>query len=354
MRVVLVSAYFRPHVGGVERSVETLADGLAARGHSVTVLCTRTERGSPLLERGAYEVVRVPATNVVERRLGVPYPLPAPLALVPALRCELRGADVVHVHDVLYPTSIAALAVAPSLAPRVVLTLHVGFVPQRAPWLERAERAAIALAGPLARRAHAAASMNDAVARWASATWGLDVAFAPAGLPAISATADRDAFGLPADAPVALFVGRDVPKKGLDHFAAARPEGWERVAVTDRVRPGLRTFRFMPPERLATLLASVDALVLPSVAEGLPMIVQEAMTLGLPVVTTLQPGYERYLDSGDVVEIEPDAHSIEAALDRLRAPEERRRLADRGRAVAAARFSLDAMLDAYEELYRPW
>jgi D-inositol-3-phosphate glycosyltransferase len=67
VRIALVTAYFRPHVGGVETFVETLAGGLAARGHDVTVVCCRTDARSPLREDG---VVRIPATNVVERRLG--------------------------------------------------------------------------------------------------------------------------------------------------------------------------------------------------------------------------------------------------------------------------------------------
>lgn len=338
MRIALVTAYFRPHVGGVERFVETLAGGLSARGHDVTVVCCRTDRRSPPREPG---VVRIPATNVVERRVAVPYPLPDPVAAVRVLRREIARADVTHVHDVLYPTSLLALSLT-----RPVLTLHVGFVPQRSGLLDVVERAAIRAVAPFARRAAAAVSMNPAVAAWASETWGLEVGIAPVGVPPATAVADRAAFGF-GDRPVALFVGRDVAKKGLDAFAAARPDGWDLVAVTDGTRPGLRTLPFMPTDRLAVLLASVDALVLPSVAEGLPMILQEAMAAGVPVVTTMQDGYERYFGADEVAVIDGSARSIEQALAALPPG-----LGERGRAVAARHFSVDAMVDAYEALYR--
>lgn len=338
MRIALVTAYFRPHVGGVETFVRTLAAGLSARGHDVTVVCCRTDRRSPVREPG---VVRVPATNVIERRLGVPYPLPSPVAALRVLRRETARADVTHVHDVLYPTSLLALALT-----RPVLTLHVGFVPQRSRALDAAEHAAIRAVGPFARRAAAAVSMNPAVAEWARATWGIDVDVAPVGVPPANATPDRAAFGF-GERPVALFVGRDVAKKGLDAFAAARPEGWDRVAVTDGTRPGLRTLPFMEPDRLSVLLASVDALVLPSVAEGLPLILQEAMAAGVPVVTTMQDGYERYFGPDDVAAVDGSAESIELALASLPSG-----LGERGRAVATRSFSVDAMVDAYEALYR--
>ena len=85
-RLLLATAYFRPHVGGIERFVEILAGGLADRGHDVTVLCCRTERESPLYEElDGYVVERVPASNRLECHLGVPYPVPEPLQLWRAL-----------------------------------------------------------------------------------------------------------------------------------------------------------------------------------------------------------------------------------------------------------------------------
>ena len=73
----------------------------------------------------------------------------------------------------------------------------------------------------------------------------------------------------------------------------------------------------MPQEQLRELLGAVDAFVLPSVGEGFPLVVQEALGAGLPVVTTEGDGYDRYVTPEDVVFVEPSGDAIRAALHRL-------------------------------------
>lgn len=356
MRVLFVTAHFRPHVGGVERFAETLAAGLAERGHAVRVLCCRTDPASPVLEDGGYGVVRVPASTWPERRLGVPYPLPAPPALVDALRRELRAADVVHVQDALYATSVAALALARRHRIPSLLTQHVAFVPQGRRTLDIAQHAALATLGRAARLATDAVALNAEVARWAERTLGLRrVQVERTGIaapPPTSREEARRALGLDPNRFLALFVGRDVPKKGLDHLLAAASPSYEIVALTDRRGPGppgTQLRPFVPPRELALHYAAADAFVLPSEAEGVPVALQEAMAAGLPVVTTYGPAYAHAFQRDDVVPVERSADSVRAGLERLVADAaERARLAARSRAVAASAFSLHAFVSAYE------
>jgi glycosyltransferase involved in cell wall biosynthesis len=354
-----VTAYFRPHVGGIERFVEILAGGLADRGHDVTVLCCRTERESPLREEvDGYLIERVPATNRAERHLGVPYPVPEPLKLRRALGRLLSRADVLHVQDALYASSITALILSRRRVPSV-LTQHVAFVPQRTRWLDALEKAAIATLGRSARRATLVATLNPAVASWVEERWGIrDVRVLPVGIPSrMEPGRDPDAvrrsFGLSPDRFLALFVGRDVPKKGLDVFLAAADDAYELVAVTDRAREGRATFLpFMSPGRLQELLGCVDAFVLPSEGEGFPISLQEALATGLPVVTTRQPGYDHYLSTDDVLYVERDPEAVRGGLRRLvEGAELRLRLSERSRAAAQRHFGLDRFIDAYEEVY---
>jgi D-inositol-3-phosphate glycosyltransferase len=356
VRVLLVSAYYLPHLGGIERFTQNLARGLVSRGHDVHVLCCRTARDSPLeQDDDGVRVHRVPAGNPFEQRLGVPWPVPAPFAVVRAVRRLSRGVDVVLVNDILYATSIAALLFSP--AP-VVLTQHVGVVPQRNRALELLERLAYRATRRTARRAAAHIAYNPQVAAWASRLWGADVRVLPVGSGFGNVDGSRAEFGLPEDRFVALFVGRDTPKKRLDVVLDAADERYELAVVTGREQPpgprrGVRFFPPLAPDRLGALMRCVDAFVLPSHGEGIPLSLQEAMAAGLPVVTTLNPGYEAYFSAQDVLAVEPDASSLRNALGTLAGDEAlRRRLAARSAEVARRHFDPDRFVDAYEEQLR--
>lgn len=354
-----MSANFLPHVGGIERFTQVLAGGLARRGHQVTVLCCRVA-GAPLREVGEYSVRRVASSFALERRIGVPYPLPAPLALRRALREELGRADVVHVQDALYATSVAALLLARRRRVPSVLTQHVAFVPQSNYMLNAVERTAIVSLGRSARLAGVVATLTPAVADWVVEHWRpRDVRVLPVGVAAHEApTAGRAelrrSFGLPEDRFLALFVGRDVPKKGLDVFLRSDGPEYELVAVTDRTpTEGAIGLPLMEHHRLQELLACVDAFVLPSEGEGFPVVMQEAFAAGLPVITAPHPGYDHYVQGNDVLFVERKPESVRAALLRLAGdPGLREELGERARAVAERHFGEAGFVTAYEELYR--
>lgn len=360
-RVLLVSANFRPSLGGIERFVETLGEGLAARGWEVTVLCCR-HGDAPLAEEAAgVRIVRIPSSDLLRRRWNVPYPLPAPRRLIRELRRLLAWADVVHAQDALYATSVAALMAARKRGVPSVLTQHVGFVPQGSAALDAGQRVAIATLGRTARLASRVVAYNADVASWARRTWGLpEVEVVPIGVPGAESSPARELvrreLDLPEDRFLALFVGRDVPKKRLDLALAAADPAYELVAVTDRpptaAPDGTRILPFLPVDRFRALLLSVDAFVLPSEAEGIPLALQEALVSGLPCVVTRVPGYERHLRDGEVLWVQPEPESIRAALRRLASDDAlRARLAERARAAGAREFGLERVLDAYEALY---
>lgn len=302
-----------------------------------------------------YRIVRIPAANPLERRLGVPWPLPGGRALVRVLRRELAAADVVHVQDVLYATSLAALLLARRTRTSAVLTQHVALVPQRGRVLDAVQRLAYRATVPAARLASARAAYNARVARWAQELWRAPVELLPAGVELPPGTATRRELGLPEHRLVALAVGRDAPKKRLDVLRAATDEAYELVLVTDasvEPRPGLHPRPFMPPSQLARLMRAADAFVLPSTGEGVPLSLQEAMHAGLPCVLAYDDGYEWAFSRDDVICVEAEAASIRSALLRLASDEELRlALAARSRAAAERSFGVEAFVTAYERLY---
>lgn len=360
MRVLLVSANYRPSVGGIERYVEILAHALAEHGHRVTVAACRTDGGPREEQDGGVRIVRIPATDVLDSVLNVPYPLPEPLSASRTLRRLIGEVDVVNVQDAIYATSALALSLARRRGVPSVLTQHVAFVPQRRRALDALQRAAIASVGRSARLATRIVSYNPAVAEWACRTWGLpEVRVLPPGVPAapeVNRDEVRHEFGLPADAFVALFTGRDVAKKGLDLFLAARDPAFELVAVTDRLASsaphGSRILPFVEPELFGRLLGSVDAFVLPSEGEGFPLALQEALVAGVPCVVAPTPGYDRYLRTGEVILVDREPESIRQAISRLAADEQfRRGQAARAREAGLREFGVNGFCAAYEQIY---
>ena len=370
MRILYLSHYALPHLGGIEVAVDALSREMLARGHEVTHVAS--DAGGPGERRPGPEViVRVPAANTLEDRLGVPLPLFAPHRLRSVLRREVERADVVHAHGFLYASSSLGLRLASRTGRAGVLTEHVGHVPYDSSLLDGAERAAIATLGRrTARAARAIIVLNDKVrAEMARLAPGAELLTIPNGV-------DLDAYRPPAEGerealreelgwderPRILFVGRLVAKKGADLAveAAGKSPGLELLLVGRGKPPAglphnVRVMGELPPDEVARLYRAADALLLPSRGEGFPLTVQEAMASGLPVVLLDEPVYAPYLEgSGEAARLTaPEPEAIAAALAELTGDADARLRAGRdARAHAERRFSWVRSADEHERLYR--
>jgi D-inositol-3-phosphate glycosyltransferase len=357
-RVLLVSHYFPPHLGGIEYVVHHEATNLARAGAKVTVLTTG--RRSTVEETpDGVRVVRVAAWNASEDRIGVPFPITAPRLFSAAVRLA-RWADIMHVHDCLYMTSWAAGAAAALTSTPYVMTQHVALVEHPLGLVRGVQRSVYAVAGRrLLRRASRVFVVNASVADFV-ATQG-----APSGTvqhlangvdtdmfrPASSRDeqlAARRRFGLPFDRILVLFAGRLVPKKGYDLLLSAADPAYDLVFAGETYgserhpdRPGVHHLGRLAPDVLAEAYRACDVFALPSTAEGFPLTVQEAMASGMPVVTTDDPGYAPYeLDREHVILLPRDAQSYRETLTALAVAADRRlRMGLWSRRYAAAGFA---------------
>jgi colanic acid/amylovoran biosynthesis glycosyltransferase len=146
----------------------------------------------------------------------------------------------------------------------------------------------------------------------------------------------------PAGPPSHLFVGRFVPKKGIDvladairHLRAsgdATPvvcvgDGPERPALESLARAvgGVTLTGWLPPEAVATLMAQAWSLLVPSViapngdAEGLPSVIPEAMAQACPIIGSAQGGIAEAVGHGQTGLLVPpgDAIALAEAMRRL-------------------------------------
>lgn len=108
-------------------------------------------------------------------------------------------------------------------------------------------------------------------------------------------------------------------------------------------------------ERKRTALASATVFALPSYAEGMPMALLEAMSWGLPVITTPVGGIPQVIadEANGLLVPSGDIDALAAAIIRLMAtPQLRARLGAAARATIEQRFSLDASVERLLEIYR--
>jgi glycosyltransferase involved in cell wall biosynthesis len=376
MRVLSVTPYAPPHVGGLEAVVDSLAVQLSRRGNEVTVVTSpagwRDGFGTPDDPPTGYRLVYVPAAyKFAQTRLGVPYPIFSPI-LTRVLRREMGSADVIHVQGFLFHSSLVALGIArgPGKRPPTVLTEHVGHVPYANPLLDRAQAAAIATLGRWSLRAADAVvvynrKVESEVRRLAPSArveWidnGVDSElFRPAG--ADERMRLRAELGWD-ERPRVVFGGRAVAKKGLDIAlgAAAAGGGSFTLSVVGAIEPpadaaNVERLGILPRERMAAVLRCADALLMPSRGEGLPVTIQEALASGLPVVATDDPGYrDKIVDFGAAVRLHAaDPAVMGEALVEMTSSSDARDAAVAAVPQARDRFSIDAFGERHERLYR--
>ena len=135
----------------------------------------------------------------------------------------------------------------------------------------------------------------------------------------------------------AVLVGRDLERDGA-YEASLRREA-ERLGVADRVV--LAGYRPDVPQ----LLAGCDVFCLPSTAEGLPIVILEAMAQGKPVVASAVGGVPELVVDGETGLLVPpdDPQRLAEALRKLLAdPALAKAMGEAGRTRVRERFSASA------------
>jgi glycosyltransferase involved in cell wall biosynthesis len=194
------------------------------------------------------------------------------------------------------------------------------------------------------------------------------VAPRPAG---IGGTSFRHSVGVPADARLAVFVGRlDVRHKGLDRLAAAATAAptWRFLLVGPDHRGGQRRLQRMAadlgpsarmylvgqlePAAVTDAYAAADLFVLPSRWEGLPMSLLEALAQGIP--SLVSPEVDRLVpvsrSGAGWVSAPSKLGATLEAVAKLPAAEWSK-ASDAARRLALS-YDWDDVAAAYEEVYR--
>ncbi len=378
MRIVHVIT--RLIIGGAQENTLLTVEGLHHRfGDDVTLITGPAEGPEGDLfdcaERLGLKVELMPE---LVRRIRPATDLKAYSLLRRAIR-RLRP-EVVHTHS--SKAGILGRAAAwHERVPAVVHTLHgLPFGPSEPPMTSRAY---VALERWAARRCHAIVSVCDAMTAQALAAGvgrpeqyrtvysGMDV---ESFLNPLRPRAEvRRALGLADDEVAVGTVARLFLRKGHDDLLAAAPavltanpkvrfvfigDGILRerlIAETERL--GLRhAFHFVglvPPGRIPELLGAMDAVVHPSLREGLARVLPQALLVGRPVISYDIDGAREVVLPETGILLEPrDLPGLGTAILRLAAdPALRDAMGREGRRRFACQFRHETMTEQLRALY---
>ena len=300
--------------------------------------------------------VRVRAWNGLEERFGVPFPFFTPWLVVAAGR-EVRRADVVHVHDPLYLTSWVAALWCLVLRTPYVVHRHVGFVHHSSALVRLVQGACSAPSGGWCSAGRGRCCPSTTTSPPACRTRPRSWCWATASTPRSSGppTLEERSARVP---PVALFVGRFVPKKGFALVAAAAGDDYDLVFAGGDRPPGSTTRGCTSsagsrPRRCRPSTPIADVMVVASVGEC-PLTVLEAMAAACRCSSTTTPRCTRRgpRARGCASWTWPGASCAGALRTLVADPAEMRRLGDEGHGFVRAAFSWEAHVDRLEGVYR--
>jgi glycosyltransferase involved in cell wall biosynthesis len=358
--VVHVTAHYPPYLGGLEKVVEALVAYRMARRLDVTVLTSRDAACAKGPDQdGAGCVQRLRSWEVAHTAI-----IPG----LPARLLRLPPDSLVHLHvaQAFVPEAVYAAHLLRRLP--YVAQLHLDVGPSGPTGvLLRAYKPLVL--GPVLRAAARVVVFTAEQRAAVSARYRID----PAHMAVIPNGAEETFFyagqRLPHPKPRLLFVGRFTVQKNLPlllRALAGVSERFETTLVGDgeagadlkqlAAGLGLQNVRFYgraDGDELRELYRTADIFVLPSEREGMPLVLLEALAMGLPVVATDIPGIRDVITDGvNGVLVPPhDAAALRTALLSVAADRDGYRRMSETACHLAARYSWAEVGAQFERLY---
>jgi glycosyltransferase involved in cell wall biosynthesis len=366
LRILFAAPAWSPSraFGGPVVAANELVRRLVARGHDVDVLTTTildldrrpAARSSAGIVEGAN--VRYLATPLRYRWMGITPTLPFALARLPR-------PDVVHVFGFRDPITTGTSAWSRLRGVPYVFEPLGMFQPRlRKVLLKRALDATLYRGVAHGAAAVVVASELERESVIASGLPTAKVHVRGNGFPdpeQTPANGDlRARLGIPAGAPLVLYVGRIAAGKGIEHLLAAAqeiPDAHVVIAgpddrhgvVTEAPRVHTLPVTEEPP---SPLYAQADVFVLASEGESFGMVAAEAAAAGTPVIVSDRCGVAGFFRDDEALIVPYSREAIVGAIRRVLSDSDLRERLARGGIAAARRTSWDHVTDLQEEIYR--
>ncbi len=320
-RICLVTHFFPPHMGGIEKVSYEQSKRLTKSGYQIDVLTSKIKGRNEHPAKGI-RVFNYSTMNLAER-IGVPYPILS-IEAYKKFTQVIRNCDLVHAHGHVYMSSFLAGKVAKKYKKPFILTQHNTFIDYQSLLNLMEQLNDLTIGKAVLKDAYRVITVSKETMKYVlrlgadksktSVIYnGVDIdTFHPA-----NKSESRKKLGLPKNRKIILSVRRLVYKNGLGTLIESVPlvardhpdtlfvvagKGPSRKFIEDRIKElgieyNIKLTGFVPDELLPVYYDAADYFVLPSASgEGLPLVLLEAMSCGLPVVATIVGGTPEIVD----------------------------------------------------------
>lgn len=374
-RVLLITPFFRPNIGGVETRLNDLCEELNSRGLGVTVLTYQ-----PLITK-AKGLWQEKKGNIVIHRFWwfgfdlfhklKPYPILQTLYIFPVLFIAtlffliLNRAQVSVVHTAGFNAALIGRILKPVFKIRWVVTTHAiydlkkdSLAGRLLPWiLNRADKI-MTLSEPSRQELIKCGVSTKKIIN--QITWVNQEIFKP-----LDKKICREQLGFAKVKFLVLFVGRLLAIKGIESLVNVAKEtpDIDYIFVGDGplasylkkesgISNNIHFASSVENKDLPVYYNAADVFLMPSqYKEGLGRVTVEALSCGIPVIVSNLGGIAYILDNSVSVMIEPTKDNLQKSISYLyNHPEELLRMSKLCRDFALDKFSVknfQVILEAY-------
>lgn len=370
MRILQISPYFHPYVGGQERYVRSLGRALVDRGHAVEILTSNFPK------RETSEVI----DGIQVRRFNfLCRPLNNPISFTVFLHLAKHFADfdIIHTHNEHAAVSLYSALVKSYSKTPLVVTCHgqLRFDNFTKDFIEKCYSKSFG--AKVLRKADKVVAISNSDKTYIhSLRVPIDkITVIPNGV-------DLNRYNYQASNPlnmsfegnkVVLFVGPLIKRKGPQVLIQAIPQivkdspdviflfagggNYKKKAEELTVRLGVDKYTrftgYVTEEKLHSLYRHSNLFVLPSFSEALSYTILDAFVFSKPVVSTLIPCIQDYL-RGSTLLVQPgDSEALaEAVILLLNEKKLAEELGAKGRRLVETHFSWDIAVNKMLETYQ--